>query len=295
MSNILTAMVPKCTKRFVKLGLEGDCLKEHAPYRSAATGVPIGRPQTDALSKMTIKLITKFCSVAVAIAAIVFAQLGPGDWQPRTGLGWQTEHVLAYFVVTSIACLVWPRPFVVGPALMAASVLLEALQALTPDRHANFLAGLYGAGGALAAALLAELFTRVWRWRTPLKTVKIAGGLAVVAFAVLSLVPWQLRPHTGAPESLEHVAAYALTGALLTFGYRKRGQPFIIVLSLSLYAAILEIAQIWAPGRNPQFTDFVASSAGALIGSVLAWIGLRVGRLTGKMRNALGKYRSGAI
>src|SRR4029453_5181725 len=121
---------------------------------------------------MTIKLVIKFCSVAVAIAAIVFAQLGPGDWQVRTGLGWQTEHVLAYFVVTSIACLVWPKPFVGGPAFMAASVLLEALQDLTPDRHANFQAGLYGAGGALAAALLVELFTRAWRWGTPLHTVK---------------------------------------------------------------------------------------------------------------------------
>ena len=111
--------MPKCTKRFIKLGLEEDCLKENAPYRSAATGVPIGRAHTDDLSKMTIKLITKFCSVAVAIVAIVFAQLGPGDWQLRTGLGWQTEHVLAYFVVTSIVCLAWPRPFVVGPAMMA--------------------------------------------------------------------------------------------------------------------------------------------------------------------------------
>ena len=182
MSNILRAMVPKCTKRFVKLGLEGDCLKENAPYRSAATGVPIGRAHTDDLSKMTIKLITKFCSVAVAIAAIVFAQLGPGDWQPRTGLGWQTEHVLAYFVVTSIACLVWPRPFVVGPALMAASVLLEALQALTPDRHANFLAGLYGAGGALAAALLAELFIRVWRWRYPAEDSQDSRGASRCCF-----------------------------------------------------------------------------------------------------------------
>jgi VanZ family protein len=280
-------VVPKCTKRFLKLGLEGDCLKENAPYRSAATGVPIGRAHTNDLSKMTIKLITKFCSVAVAIVAIVFAQLGPGDWQLRTGLGWKTEHVLAYFVVTSIVCLVWPRPFVVGPALMAASVLLEALQALTPDRHVNFLAGLCGAGGALAAALLAELFIRVWRWDNPLKTVKIAGALAVVAFAVLSLVPRELRPHTGAPESIEHVAAYALAGALLIFGYGKRSQPFIIILSLSLYAAILEIAQIWAPGRNPQFTDFVAGSAGALIGSALAWIGLRAGRLRA------GRHRKG--
>ena len=146
----------------------------------------------------SVKLIIKFCGVVAAIAAVAFAQLGPANWQFRTGLGWQTEHVLAYFVVTSIVCLAWPRPFVVGPAMMAAAILLEALQALTPDRSANFLAGLYGAGGALAAALFVELFTRAWRWRTPLKTTKIAGGLAVVAFAVLSLVPWELRPHTGA-------------------------------------------------------------------------------------------------
>ena len=243
----------------------------------------------------SVKLIIKFCSVAAAIAAIVYAELGPGDWQLRTGLGWQTEHLLAYFVVTSIVCLVWPKPLVVGPALMAASMLLEALQALTPDRHANFQAGLYGAGGAFAAALLAELFTRVWRWRTPLKTVKIAGWLTVVAFAVLSLVPSELRPHTGASGPLEHVAAYAIAGGLLTFVYDKRSQPFILVLSLSLYAAILEIAQIWVPGRNPAVIDFAASSAGALIGSALAWIGLRATRLTGKMRNALGTYRSGKV
>ena len=235
-----------------------------------------------------IRLIIKFCSVAVAIAAIAFAQLGPGDWLPRTGLGWQTEHVLAYFVVTSIVCLVWPRPFVVGPAFMAASILLEALQVLTPNRHANFLAGLYGAGGALAAALLAELFTRAWRWRTPLKTLKIIGGLALVAFAVLSLVPWQLRPHTGLPGPLEHMAAYAIAGALLTVCYHKRSQPFIVAVALSLYAATLEIAQIWVPGRDPKFIDFAASSAGALIGPALAWIGLLAQRLTGKIRNAVG-------
>jgi len=227
------------------------------------------------VSKGRIKLIIKFCSVAAAIAAVVFAQLGPGDWQLRTGLGWRTEHVIAYFVVTSIACLAWPRPFVVGPSVMAASPLLEALQALTPDRHANFEAGLYGAGGALAAALLAEFFIRAWRWRTPLKTVKIAGGLAVIALAVLSLVPGELRPHTGFGNSLEHLAAYAIAGGLLTLGY-KRNQPFIVILSLSLCAALLEIAQIWVPGRNSTIIHFAASSAGALIGSALVWIGLQV-------------------
>jgi hypothetical protein len=37
----------------------------------------------------------------------------------------------------------------------------EALQALTSDRHADFQAALFGAGGALTVALLAELFVRV--------------------------------------------------------------------------------------------------------------------------------------
>ena len=46
---------------------------------------------------------------------------------------------------------------------MAVAALLEGLQAFTPDRSAYFPAILYGAGGALAAALIAELFIRAWR------------------------------------------------------------------------------------------------------------------------------------
>jgi len=48
---------------------------------------------------------------------------------------------------------------------MAVAALLEALQALTPDRSANLEAALLGAAGALAAALVAELFIRAWKWR----------------------------------------------------------------------------------------------------------------------------------
>ena len=176
---------------------------------------------------------------------------------------------------------------------MAVSPLLEALQALTPDRHANFVAGLYGAGGALAAALFAKLFILAWQWRTPLKTVKIAGALAVVVLAVLSLVPWKLRPHTGVSGPLEHIAAYAIAGALLTFGYRKRSSALIVTLSLSIYAAVLEVAQIWAPGRDPKFIDFAASSAGALIGS--ACLALRTIRPTGEMPNAAANEETAKI
>ena len=45
-----------------------------------------------------------------------------------------------------------------------AAFVLGGLQALTPDRTAKIVAALCGAGGVLAAALVAEFFIRAWRW-----------------------------------------------------------------------------------------------------------------------------------
>jgi hypothetical protein len=47
-------------------------------------------------------------SGGAAIVAIVVASLIPAKMQLRTGLPWQVEHFLAYFLATSIVCLVWP-------------------------------------------------------------------------------------------------------------------------------------------------------------------------------------------
>ncbi len=103
----------------------------------------------------------RFASVA-ALVLVVIVALGSEKWQPRSGLGWQIDHFVGYFVITAMFCVAWPRPFVVGSALMAAAALIEGLQALTPDRSSYAPAALYGAGGALAAALLAELFIRAF-------------------------------------------------------------------------------------------------------------------------------------
>ena len=103
----------------------------------------------------------KFSSVAILILLAIMA-LGPENWQPRTGLGWEFDHFAGYFVITTFICLAWPRPMVVGPVIMAFGSALEGLQAFTPDRSSNVVAALYGAGGALAAALLAELYMRVF-------------------------------------------------------------------------------------------------------------------------------------
>ena len=106
----------------------------------------------------------KFCSAVVMVLLVIIA-LGPAKWQLRSGFGWEIDHFVGYFAITSMFCLAWPRPLVVGGALMAGGALLEGLQAFTPDRSSNLLAAIYGAGGTLAAALLAELFLRVRRRR----------------------------------------------------------------------------------------------------------------------------------
>jgi VanZ family protein len=104
----------------------------------------------------------KLCSPAIMVLLVIGA-LGPADWTPRTALGWQSDHFLGYFAITLFVCFAWPRPLAVVGVLMAAAFLLEGLQALTPDRTANLVAALCGAGGVLAAALVAELFSRAWR------------------------------------------------------------------------------------------------------------------------------------
>ena len=127
---------------------------------------PLGQPWGADMNvvKSRFRAGAKVCS-AVIMVLLVIAALGPAKWAPRTELGWQFDHFIGYFGITLFVCLAWPRPFVVGGVIMAVAALLEGLQALTPDRSANLEAALCGAGGALAAALVAELFIRAWRWR----------------------------------------------------------------------------------------------------------------------------------
>ena len=110
----------------------------------------------------TLRASAKACGVPIIIL-LVIAALGPENWAPRTGLGWQFDHFIGYFGLTLFFCFAWPRPFLVGTFFMTVAALLECLQAFTPDRHFYVPAILYGASGALAAALLVELFIRAWR------------------------------------------------------------------------------------------------------------------------------------
>ncbi len=97
---------------------------------------------------MFLNHLPKVCSVA----------LGPAKCIPRSGLGWQIDHFVGYFALTLPFGLVWQRPLVVGGTLTALAMLLEGLQAFTPDRHADLYAAMISASGAMAAVLPADFF-----------------------------------------------------------------------------------------------------------------------------------------
>jgi hypothetical protein len=95
------------------------------------------------------------------LVAIAVATLVPAGWQIRLGLHWLVEHFLAYFTVTLIICLAWPRPMVVAVLLVPLAILLERAQGLTADRVPDVATALFAATGVAVAALLAELIIRL--------------------------------------------------------------------------------------------------------------------------------------
>ncbi|WP_156898146.1 VanZ family protein [Methylocapsa acidiphila] len=84
----------------------------------------------------------------------------------------------------------------------------------------------------------------------------------MLAITILSLLPGSLRPHTNLPGKMEHALAYALTGALLFFGYVTPRERLILWCGLAAGSAIFELLQNFAPGRSPALTDSLASIAG---------------------------------
>ena len=98
----------------------------------------------------------------------------------------------------------------------------------------------------------------------PSRLLYVATWLCVTALIVLSLLPGELRPHTGMEGRLEHFIAYAITGLIATWAYRM---PVRAVVGLALLSCVMELLQIYVPFRTAAVLDAVASSLGGAVGS----------------------------
>jgi VanZ family protein len=93
---------------------------------------------------------------------------------------------------------------------------------------------------------------------------RIVAWCLAAAIIVLSLVPPDLRPETGAPHDLEHFMMYFLTGLAFSLGYGRR-DGFLAIL-LVIFAGSVELAQLLVPGRHARLSDFIVDAVAMSFG-----------------------------
>lgn len=100
---------------------------------------------------------------------------------------------------------------------------------------------------------------------------KVIAWICIIGLAVASWTPGQEMIRTGFNTRLEHTAAYWVAGAFVILAYPRR-PIWLIAVILCTYAGVLEIGQIYIPGRHAAVLDWIASSAGVLCASLTATV-----------------------
>jgi VanZ family protein len=96
----------------------------------------------------------------------------------------------------------------------------------------------------------------------------------IIAVVVVSLVPGQSLPSTGVSDKTEHAVAYALL-TLWFAGIYPRSRYVVIAIGLFALGIGIEFAQgAMQLGRQADFRDVAANSAGIAIGMTIAWLWL---------------------
>ena len=112
---------------------------------------------------------------------------------------------------------------------------------------------------------------------TPRRLFQILAWLCLAAIGVLSVVAPSMRPVTFLPHNFEHVAIFSLAGLAIGLGYPNRAAQHMV--TLTLFAAAVELAQFYAPGRHPRLGDFVVDALAACAGVVITLMLTRKARV----------------
>jgi VanZ family protein len=93
---------------------------------------------------------------------------------------------------------------------------------------------------------------------------KIFAWLLAAAVSFATLGPPQFRPHSDLGQDGEHALAFVLVGVAFGFAY-ARNRRFVSLVSV-IMTGVLEILQLWAPGRHARFEDFVVDALAVCAG-----------------------------
>jgi VanZ family protein len=97
---------------------------------------------------------------------------------------------------------------------------------------------------------------------------RLGAWLLAAAVSFATLGPPIYRPHSSFGQNGEHALAFVLVGLAFGFAYPAH-RPRTAGVAVFLIG-VLEILQIWAPGRHARLEDFVVDAVAACIGFAVA-------------------------
>ena len=101
---------------------------------------------------------------------------------------------------------------------------------------------------------------------------RVAFAGCIIALAVLAWLPGDLMTRSILGGHAEHFIAYLGTSTVMGLAFQKRPRTAVQCALLISYAAILEMGQLYCPGRHASFQDFAFGSSGVVAGGVLLWM-----------------------
>jgi hypothetical protein len=101
-----------------------------------------------------------------------------------------------------------------------------------------------------------------------------AAWLLAGTIVVLSLGPPSVRPATGTAHDLEHLLIFLATGMAFGLGYPRR--VWLLTIALPTFAAAIEVAQNWVPGRHARMSDFLVDAVASCLGVGLSYASLKL-------------------
>jgi VanZ family protein len=110
--------------------------------------------------------------------------------------------------------------------------------------------------------------------------IRLLAWLVTAAVTFVTLGPPRYRPETDLGHDTEHAFAFVLVGLLFGLGYPERKLWLAAIATVLI--GVLEVLQIWMPGRHARVEDFIvdalAACAGIAAATVLNWLLASFGR-----------------
>lgn len=106
--------------------------------------------------------------------------------------------------------------------------------------------------------------------KIPYVAMRIIAWVGVIGLAVASWTPGQEMIRTGFNTRLERTTAYLMAGIAVLAAYPQKPLWLIAVL-LGGYAGVLELGQMYVPGRHAALLDWLASSGGVVCACVMVF------------------------